>query len=55
MHEASLAGGILQLVEDAAVRVRCTQWAATLAAEKSGVTVAADSVLDLAARRGLCG
>lgn len=52
---ARVAQVLGQLVDDAAVRTRCTQWAAALAAEQSGVTVVADSVLDLAARHGLCG
>lgn len=50
---ARVAKVLDELVEDASTRARCAGLAATLAGERSGVEVAADSVLALAARFGL--
>jgi rhamnosyltransferase subunit B len=49
---ARVAKALGELVDDASVRARCTTWAAALAAERSGVALAAESVLKMAARHG---
>ena len=50
---ARVAQVLDQLLEDRSVRTRCAQLAATLAADRSGIAIAADAVLGLAARHGL--
>lgn len=49
---ARVAKALDELIEDASTRSQCARLAATLAGERSGVQVAAESVLGLAARYG---
>ena len=48
-----VATALDRLVGDASTRARCAELATRLAGERSGIAVAADAVLGLAARRGL--
>lgn len=50
---ATVAKVLSQLVDDKSIRARCSELAATLASERSGLAMAAESLLRMASRRGL--